>query len=261
MKQIVALIMIMILAAQVFGASSKNSKPRDLVTVERKVDKFDRIKVSGPIEVIVITGKEQKVLVTTDSKYLHTVETFTSHGELEVSMKGLLKLKNVSEICKVEIWVEEVKELSSAGLANVTFPEKVTVADFSITTQGVSKTNFADIEASGKVTVEVTGASHLDLNGNVSRAIIEGSGAGSISFTGNANAISLEISGACKTFITAESDKMDIEASGACKITLSGHTGDLRLEASGATSVKSEKFKADNRSVSFSGAAKISIVD
>ena len=252
----------MILAAHVFGAGTRTGKPRDLITVERTVEKFDRIKISGPIELVVITGMEQqKVMVTSDSKYLHTISTETHNGELEICMTGLLKLKNVSEVFKVEIWTDDLKNLSAAGLAKVTFPEKTTLCNLSIITAGVSQTTFNDLEITGKLNAEISGASHLIINGYASKAAFEGSGACNVTFNGSAGAISLEMSGACKTFITAESERMDIEASGACRITLTGHTSNLKLEASGATCIRSEKFKAENRSVSFSGAAKISIVD
>lgn len=262
MKKIFALITMMILAAQVFGAGTRTGRPRDLITVERKVETFDRIKITGPIELVVITGKDQqKVMITSDSKYLHTISTETHNGELEICMTGLLKLKNVSEVFKVEIWVNDLKNLSAAGLAKVTFPEKTTLNNFSVTTAGVAQTTFNDLEITGKLNAEISGASHLIINGTAAKAAFEGSGACNVTFNGKAGAISLEMSGACKTFVTAESESMDIEASGACKITLTGHTANLKLEASGATSIRSEKFKADNRSVSFSGAAKISIVD
>ncbi|MBP5501589.1 MAG: DUF2807 domain-containing protein [Bacteroidales bacterium] len=261
MRKIVTILTMMILAAQVFGAGSRSSKPRDFITVERTVAKFDRIKVAGPVELIVITGKEQKVMVTCDSKYLHTVETTVSNGELNVAITGVIKLKNMNESYKVEVWVEDVKSLTSSGLANVFFPEKTTAENFSITSSGVSKTNFADLEVSGRFSAELSGACKLDITGNLQRASFEGTGASNLFFTGSANAISLEVSGASKSTISAETAKLDIEASGACKVTLTGHTQALTLEAAGATSVRSEKFKADNRQVTFSGAAKISIVD
>ncbi|MBR6176460.1 MAG: DUF2807 domain-containing protein [Bacteroidales bacterium] len=261
MKKIVAILTMMILAAQVLGAGTRSSKPRDLITVERTVAKFDRIKVAGPVELIIVTGKEQKVTITCDSKNLHAVETTVHNGELNIAVTGVIKLKNISESYKVEVWVEDLKQLTAAGLSNVIFPEKTVVENFSITSSGVSKTTFADLEASGRLSVEINGASRIDINGQANRAIFEGTGACNISFTGKATSISLEISGAGKSTIAAETEQLDIEASGACKVTLSGSTKSLRLEASGATSVKSEKFKADNRQVSFSGAAKITIVD
>lgn len=261
MKKIVAILTMMILAAHVFGAGARTGKPRDLITVERTVEKFDRIKVSGPIDLVVVTGKEQKVTVSCDSKYLHTIETFTRNGELNISMTGVLKFKNVSETFRVEVSVEELKELTASGLAIVNFPEKTSVENFSLTTSGVAKVGFADLEASNRLSIESSGASRVDITGSVQRVSVEGTGACNIFFTGKASTINLEVSGACKTTINAESEKLDIEASGACKVTLTGHTQSLRLEASGATSVRSERFKADNRQVSFSGAAKISIVD
>ena len=261
MRKIVTILTMMILTAQVFGAGTRSSKPRDFITVERTVAKFDRIKVAGPVELIVITGKEQKVMVTCDSKYLHTVETTVSNGELNVAVTGVIKLKNMNESYKVEVWVEDVKSLMASGLSNVYFPEKTIVENFSITSSGVSKTTFDDLEVSGRLSVESNGASHLNIKGQADRAVFEGTGACNLNFSGKANSISLELSGAGKSTISAESEKLDIEASGACKVTLTGNTKSLRLEASGATSVKSEKFKADNRQVSFSGAAKITIVD
>ncbi|MBP5367812.1 MAG: DUF2807 domain-containing protein [Bacteroidales bacterium] len=261
MKKIVAILTMMILAAHVFGAGARTGKPRDLITVERTVGKFNKIKVSGPVELIVVTGKEQKVAITCDSKNLHTVETTVNNGELNIAVTGVIKLKNISESYKVEVWVEDLKSLTASGLSNVIFPEKTTVENFSITSSGVSKTTFDDLVASGRLSVEINGASHLDIKGQADRAIFEGTGACNLSFTGKANSISLELSGAGKTTISAETERLDIEASGACKVTLSGNTKALSLEASGATSVKSEKFKAENRQVSFSGAAKITIVD
>lgn len=261
MKKIVALITMMILAAQVFAAGTRSNKPRDLITVERKVEQFNRIKVSGSLELVVVTGKEQRVMVTCESKILHQIETSVNVGELSIAITGVMKFKNLTENCKIEVWVEDLKSLNVSGVTNVFFPEKATMENFSISTSGVSKTTFADLEVTGKFTSEASGASRVDITGNLGNASFEGSGACNLFFTGNAATLNLEVSGACKTSINAETERMDIEASGACRITLTGHTQLLRLEAAGASSVRSERFRAENRQASFSGAAKISIVD
>lgn len=259
MKKLIAFITVMILATQIFGAKSYH--PKDLITVERKVDAFNSVKVSGPVEVIIITGCEQKLLIKGESRYLDNVETYTQNGELIINITGKLKIKGQFDPYRVEVFVDDINKLTASGACSVDFPEKTLFENFLLTSSGVAKTTFSNVEVTGVFEANISGASRLDIIGRLNKTKFGGSGACNIFFKGNAQNVSLGISGACKSTINAETENIDINASGVCKITLTGHTNSLWLEASGATSVISDRFKAENRKVSFSGAAKISIFD
>ena len=283
MKKLFAFFAVMIFAAQVFGVEAKRS-PKEVITEERVLTAFSKISVSVPAKVEIVTGQPHKAVVSCDARYISDLKTEVSGGELFVRLrnddKKRITYKFEGEIY-IKIFTEDLTELSVSGAANVSFPEKTVLKDFTLENSGATKTVFSELHVLGKFDAEIHGASKLELSGVLSRVDMEISGASKTVFSDIRveGSFDVELSGASKFELSGEFSKVRFNASGASKIDFAGNTGLLDIDisgaskvmlsgradtsyfsASGASKIESESFKTDIKRINFSGASKINIM-
>ena len=180
------------------------------------VAEFTGIKVGGAFNAIINHG-EPGVTIQVPEEVLPYVKVESVDGVLTVTTRGRLKLNLKHSRCKAFITLPELHYIAVSGAANVL------ATDFT----------------GSDVDVVSSGASDLELGGDLTRISISASGAASVSFKGLA-------------------ENVNIEASGAADVFLAGEGAMLRVEASGASDVDADEFGADGVSVDASGAASVS---
>ncbi|MBO4428244.1 MAG: DUF2807 domain-containing protein [Bacteroidales bacterium] len=183
--------------------------------VERQYDvaEFTGVKVGGAFNAVLNHG-EPGVTVQVPEELLPYVKVECIDGILTVTTRGRVKVKASHSRFKAFITLPELHYIGVSGASNVL------ATDFT----------------GSDVDVDASGASDLDMGGDVTRININASGAASVSFKGLAE------------FVT-------IEASGAADVFLMGEGALLRVKASGAADVDADEFGADSVSVDASGAA------
>src|SRR6056297_515050 len=80
----------------------------------RAVKTFDKVKVSGGLNVLAATGKTQKVTVTTDSNLITDIETKVKDGTLYIQPKNNMNLRSTKKPV-VTIRSQELKEIDTTG--------------------------------------------------------------------------------------------------------------------------------------------------
>ena len=243
MKKFLLIIAVMIFAAEAFAQNVEGK-----ITEERAVQAFNKINVSSIVDVTIVTGKPQKVVVSGDAALVAKLITEVVGGELCIHLQSNKKKKEktvIKEGCcdfKVEIWVEDLDALTTSGYVKASFPGKTVLKNLNVVASGISELLFEDLEVSERLSVMVSGAGSADINGTFADLAISASGVCSVSFSGDA-------------------DVMGLTTSGAGSVTLSGHANRFTARASGVSKITSKSFKADNRDVSFSGMSRIIIAD
>ena len=185
--------------------------------VERQydVDEFTGVKIGGAFNAVLNHG-EPGVTVQVPEEFLPYVKVECIDGILTVTTRGRVKVKAGHSRFKAFITLPELHYVAVSGASNVL------ASDFT----------------GSDVDVVTSGASDLDLGGDVTRISIDASGASSVSFKGLA-------------------EYVNIDAFGASDVSLAGEGATLRVEASGAADVDADEFGADSVSVDASGAASV----
>lgn len=179
----------------------------------RDLAEFKEIEVSGNIEIEVTAQKEFSVNVEADDNLLEYIKTEVSGDTLKIYTK-----KGFSPVTKTRL-VITMPELSG------------------LDTSGASKV-LANNLSSDSFKINVSGASKIEINGQVNDLNIEANGASKINAdnlkSANAN---IDVSGATyvSVFVTEE---LKAEASGASKISYSGEPKNVFEDTSGASSVR-----------------------
>ena len=185
--------------------------------VERHYDfeGFTGVKVGGAFNAVLNHG-EPGVTIQVPEEILPYVKVEVIDGILTVTTRGRVKVNSKHSRCKAFITLPELHHIAVSGATNVL------ATDFT----------------GSDVDVVASGASDLELGGDVTRISIDASGAASVSFKGLAEYVA-------------------IEASGASDVFLAGEGAVLRVEASGAADVDADEFGADSVSVDASGASSV----
>jgi hypothetical protein len=184
----------------------------NIKTETRDVPKFTGIDLSGAIEMEVTAQKSQSVEIETDDNILPLITTEVKNGMLYISNQQKV---NWSSPIKVRISVENLDALNASG---------------------VVKVNASGIK-SDKFTLDASGASKINLDGDTNALSIDTSGASVINAE-NLKSVNADVdaSGACKVSVYA-SESVDADASGVSKINYSGSPKTVNKKSSGASSV------------------------
>ena len=187
-----------------------------VVTKSRQLDDFDTISISGTFTVRIINGQPGSVAVTTDDNLIPFVKVHATGGMLELSMEpGSYK---PSDEIRIRVTAPSIHSLDVAGASEVS-QEAIDEKD---------------------VTVDVSGASRLTLEGRCDSLDVSVSGASRLNARElSAKIADVDISGASRATILA-SESIAGDVSGASKLVHRGTPDSLEVETSGASKVAAE---------------------
>ncbi|UCC45887.1 MAG: DUF2807 domain-containing protein [Candidatus Zixiibacteriota bacterium] len=180
----------------------------DIVSEERIVDSFQRIKSSGSFDIEVKVGEEQTVTVWFDDNLIEYVITEVRRGTLEIRTE---RSYSSYDGCRIQITVESLEEVSLSGSGNI-YVENLAGDEFVCTVSGSG-----DLTAEGEVNeleIKVSGSGEVDArdlkareayvrvsgSGDVDVWATESltgrvSGSGDITYYGNPEDVSTRVSG------------------------------------------------------------------
>jgi len=163
-----------------------------LIREVREVKAFDAINVSGGMRVYVTQGSTERLEIEADDNLLQYIDSYVRGGTLYLETRDL-------------------------GIRNATMRAYITVR------------NLERMNASGAV--KITGESPLEFK----RLTLEVSGASDIDMEVYGNRIGLKVSGAGKTNLRGEVDNANIRLSGASKLNAEAlYTNKMEVAISGA---------------------------
>lgn len=193
-----------------FGSSIKGSGVA--ATEVRELSGFNAVDVGGVFQVEITAGKDHRVEIEADDNLLQYIRTEVNGHVLKLSTSESIK---PHDPIRVRIWAPSIEDLDASGASKVSLI-------------GINNSD---------LTVDISGASKIKLEGETRSLSIDASGAAAVDAE------------------NLKSENANVDASGASHISVFV-TGSLVSEASGASKIK---YAGDPTSVekNSSGAGKI----
>lgn len=225
-----------VLTSSCVGFNEKNVKLSGVTKVSTKeVSAFDKVDVSGAIDVIVNIGNKSEVVIEADSAIMPYVVTEVKDRELRIYNKDIIGFYNFkNNKILVTITTPSILELESSGACDVTINDLKTDM-FKVSLSGACdligsfECNVLDLEASG--------SSDSKLRGKVKDCNIELSGACDIKALDlEVDSLKIEGSGSSNVEITVQ-NSLDVELSGASELRYKGEPKYIKTDMSGVSNL------------------------
>ena len=182
MKNLI-LTLALLVSVSTVSAQNWNSKKTkgngNIITEERILDEFSKLKVSGSFHVVLKADHSKKVSIKTDENLMEFVITEVKEGALVIKMKKnyYLKPSNHKTIA-VEVPLNALKEIALSGSGSVRSEEQIKTSQLEIKMSGSGKIIVG--VATEAVEVVLSGSGRIELNGTSSKLEAKLSGSGSI---------------------------------------------------------------------------------
>lgn len=211
------LLSVMIAFTFILGSCNKESvKPSSNITTEnRNITGFNALDVSDAMDVEVVFGTTEGVIVEANSNLHQYILTDVVAGRLKIRMKNNVRIKSGATI-KIYVSAMYLDGVDISGASRVEFTNSLV-------------TTYLDLDISGASTFQ-GGVQLSDISADLS-------GASNVEIWGVATEASMDLSGASR--LGDESlviDNLDIDLSGASRATLTVN-GVMNISASGASSL------------------------
>lgn len=233
---------IAVLTSSCVGFNEKSVKLSGVTKVSTKeVSAFDKVDVSGAIDVIVNIGNKSEVVIEADSAIMPYVVTEVKDRELRIYNKDIIGFYNFkNNKILVTITTPSILELESSGACDVT------INDLKTDMFKVSLSGACDLIGSFECNVldfESSGSSDSKLRGKVKNCNIELSGACDIKALDlEVDSLKIEGSGSSNVEITVQ-NSLDVELSGASELRYKGEPKYIKTDMSGVAQLT----KVDNK--------------
>jgi len=225
---------IAVLTSSCVGFNEKSVKLSGVTKVSTKeVSAFDKVDVSGAIDVIVNIGNKSEVVIEADSAIMPYVVTEVKDRELRIYNKDIIGFYNFkNNKILVTITTPSILELESSGACDVT------INDLKTDMFKVSLSGACDLIGSFECNVldfESSGSSDSKLRGKVKNCNIELSGASDIKALDlEVDSLKIEGSGSSNVEITVQ-NSLDVELSGASELRYKGEPKYIKTDMSGVS--------------------------
>lgn len=206
-----------------------------MVTQSRDINGFDRLEVSGGLDVYIMQDSSFSVKVDADENLQDYIIIEKKGNTIVIRQKNNTNLRSTGKI-KIHVSAPAFHRLEASGASNITGDNLISTND----QIEIEATGASDIELElkcPKVDTHINGASGILLKGQTKELTIEGSGASHAKcYELLSETTSVDISGASHADVFA-SVKLDAEASGASTISYKGNATVTKSE-SGASNVE-----------------------
>lgn len=225
-----------VLTSSCVGFNEKNVKLSGVTKVSTKeVSAFDKVDVSGAIDVIVNIGNKSEVVIEADSAIMPYIVTEVKDRELRIYNKDIIGFYNFkNNKILVTITTPSILELESSGACDVT------INDLKTDMFKVSLSGACDLIGSFECNVldlESSGSSDSKLRGKVKNCNIELSGACDIKALDlEVDSLKIEGSGSSNVEITVQ-NSLDVELSGASELRYKGEPKYIKTDMSGVSNL------------------------
>ena len=225
-----------VLTSSCVGFNEKSVKLSGVTKVSTKeVSAFDKVDVSGAIDVIVNIGNKSEVVIEADSAIMPYIVTEVKDRELRIYNKDIIGFYNFkNNKILVTITTPSILELESSGACDVT------INDLKTDMFKVSLSGACDLIGSFECNVldfESSGSSDSKLRGKVKDCNIELSGACDIKALDlEVDSLKIEGSGSSNVEITVQ-NSLEVELSGASELRYKGEPKYIKTDMSGVSNL------------------------
>ncbi len=206
------------------------------ITKEITVESFDKIEVSGAFEILLTPSESNVVIIEVDENLLRYIDIYVRGDRLFIETdRRLSSRKGI----KIEVPVKELRAISSSGASDIESSEPISSSELEIEVSGAGK---LDLKLDVKlVTLDLSGATLVYLEGVAERLEVDMSGAGSLAAEGfEVQDCSVDISGVGHVLVNV-SGSLDAQVSGLGKVEYLGEPKSVRGDVSGIGKVSKAK--------------------
>ena len=231
-------ITLLILFAFTTSACNKIKPSKKITTEERAIGTYEKISVYDAFDVSVTYGSAtSKIIVEANDNLMKYIITELDGDYLVIKLDSKISVKS-SATLKINITVPKLTEIKASGASSVEFLSELSTSNLNLNLSGASALK-GDVNLTS-CNFNLSGASHTDVAGSINTAIIELSGASSIgNYNCSIDTLSINLSGASSGSLTAN-NWLNINASGASSLHYKGDTTIGEQEISGGSSLIKE---------------------
>ncbi len=238
MKKLLILLIIPFLNACIFTEIGNRTPPGDVIEEEFNVDFFDEADIGSAFNAVIIPSTNFRVTATGAERDVNDLNVRVINNTLKVSYVKSSWFGSISRD-RVDLLIEvpELTAIDVSGAARVDIEDFTSFDLFRADLSGASKVNL-DVEVSD-LRIEISGASTLDVNRQTPNITASISGASKLNaFDADSEEVYLDLSGASKANVSV-SDYLNVEASGASTVNYRG-TPRIDQEVSGGSKVRKD---------------------
>ena len=217
------------------SACNKIKPSKKITTEERTIGTYEKLSVYDAFDVSVTYGSAtSKITVEANDNLMKYIITELDGDYLVIKLDSKISVKS-SATLKINITVPKLTEIKASGASSVEFLSELSTSNLNLNLSGASALK-GDVNLTS-CNFNLSGASQIDVAGSINTAIIELSGASSI---GNYNCsidnLSIDLSGASSGSLTLN-EIINIDASGASSLNYKGNCTINTIELTGASSI------------------------
>ncbi len=225
------------ISAQWWNSSEKITGNKEVTKQTRSVSNYDRISVTGMMEVQLIAGKEGRIDLEAESNLMEYIDTEVNGGHLKISVKkGYNVQPSRNYPIKLVVPFESLEALALTGSGHIRNTDVIKSRNFKVSVTGSGNMNLnlntevlngsltgsGDVKLTGRTTdlkCSVTGSGDFlafDLKADSVDANVTGSGDIQISVKNELNA---RVSGSGDIYYMGNPEKQNFRTTGSGKIT------------------------------------------
>ncbi|HSI70550.1 MAG TPA: head GIN domain-containing protein [Gillisia sp.] len=241
MKKSILLFAILIISvtsaqAQWWNSSKKVTGNKEVVNQSRTVDNYDRITVTGMMDVQLVSGKEGKIDLEGESNLLEHIETEVSGGTLKISVEKGINLQPTRNYpIKIVVPFEDLDAVSLTGSGHIRGNDVIRAREFKVSVTGSGNMNL-NLEVE-ELKGSVTGSGDVKLRGKARHLDCTVTGSGDfMAYDLRTQTTNASVTGSGDIEISVE-DELEAKVSGSGDIRYKGDPKKQNFKTSGSGSV------------------------
>lgn len=223
-------------SAQWWNSSEKITGNKEVTKQTRTVDNYDRISVTGMMDVQLVAGKEGKIDLEAESNLMEHIETEVSGGHLKISVKKGVNLQPSKNYpIKIVVTFEDLEALTLTGSGHIRNEDVIKSRDFKVSVTGSGNMNLYLV--SETLSGSVTGSGDVKLRGNTGEFKCSVTGSGDVlAYDLKADTVDANVTGSGDIQITVVNE-LNARVSGSGDITYKGNPEKQNFRTSGSGKV------------------------
>ncbi len=217
------------------SACNKIKPSKKITTEERTVEAFEKLHVSNAFNVSVTYGSAtSKLTVEANDNLMKHIITELDGDYLVIKLDPKISVKSNATL-KINITVPKLTEIKASGASSVEFLSELSTSNLNLNLSGASALK-GDVNLTS-CNFNLSGASNIDVTGSINTAKATLSGASSIgNYNCSIDTLSINLSGASSGSLTVN-ELININASGASSLNYKGNGTINNKELIGASSI------------------------
>ncbi|MCM4161202.1 DUF2807 domain-containing protein [Antarcticibacterium flavum] len=222
--------------AQWWNSSKKITGNKEVVNQSRTVQDYDRINVTGMMDVQLVAGKEGKIDLEGESNLLEYIETEVSGGTLKISVeKGINLQPSRNYPIKIVVPFEDLDAVTLTGSGHIRGSDVISARSFKVSVTGSGNMNLdLDVE---DLKGTVTGSGDVKLKGKARHLDCTVTGSGDfLAYDLRTQTTNASVTGSGDIEISVE-DELQAKVSGSGDIRYKGNPQKQNFKTSGSGTV------------------------